>query len=202
MAKRIFDVTVTVTALVVLSLPLLFVALALKFFTPGPLFFRQTRVGRFGRHFQILKFRTMTAGVEGGVTIGQNPRITSIGVVLRKWKIDELPQLLNVLVGEMSLVGPRPEIPAFVSKYPPADLEKVLSVRPGLTDFASIRFRNENELLAEQTDPIGFYETVLIPAKLRYCRLYVSRASLRLDLYIIAMTAAAIVRDRFSDQGG
>jgi lipopolysaccharide/colanic/teichoic acid biosynthesis glycosyltransferase len=201
MAKRLFDLVVAVSALAALGIPLLLVALALKFSSPGPLFFQQTRVGRHGKSFRILKFRTMEDGSERGITIGGDPRITPIGAVLRKWKIDELPQLLNIVSGDMSLVGPRPEVPEFVSKYPPAEREKVLSVRPGLTDFASIRFRNESKLLANQSDPMDFYENVLIPAKLRYCCLYVNRSSLCLDLHIMVLTAAAIVHDRFLDEG-
>jgi len=200
MAKRLFDLFVAMSALAVLGIPLLLVAFALKVSSPGALFFKQTRVGRYGRPFQMLKFRTMDGGSERGITIGDDPKITPIGAVLRKWKIDELPQLINIVLGDMSLVGPRPEVPQFVAKYPPADREKVLSVRPGLTDFASIRFRDESKLLASQPDPMSFYENVLIPTKLRYCRLYVDKSSLCLDLHIMALTAAAIVHDRFRDE--
>ncbi|WP_442868243.1 sugar transferase [Bradyrhizobium sp. CCBAU 53415] len=197
MSKRLFDLTATLVGLSVLAIPLLVLAAIIKFYSPGPLFFRQVRAGRYGRPFQILKFRTMTPQPDAvrELTIGEDPRITSIGRILRKSKLDELPQLINVLRGDMSLVGPRPEVPEFVQKYSPADFRTVLSVRPGLTDFASIRFRNESELLAKQSDPVTYYENVIVPAKLRYSRFYVRRASVRLDLYIIISTIITIGRD-------
>jgi lipopolysaccharide/colanic/teichoic acid biosynthesis glycosyltransferase len=170
----------------------------IKATSPGPIFFRQIRVGRGGRPFSIYKFRTM---VESGpsalpkIGVGEPGSVTPVGRVLRRTKLDELPQLINVLAGTMNLVGPRPEIPEFVAKYSAEDQRIVLSVAPGLTDFASIRFRNEEVLLAAQKDPLAYYERVLMPAKLRYYRFYVRRASVGLDLYLIAQTILALGGD-------
>jgi lipopolysaccharide/colanic/teichoic acid biosynthesis glycosyltransferase len=133
-----------------------------------------------------------------GMTFGESGRVTPLGRALRTSKVDELPQLVNVLRGDMSLVGPRPELPEFVAKYSAADRAIVLSVAPGLADFASIRFRDESELLAGETDPQRTYEEVIMPAKLRYCRFYVRKASLRLDLYIIMRTVLVLIEDLIS----
>jgi lipopolysaccharide/colanic/teichoic acid biosynthesis glycosyltransferase len=197
MAKRLLDLTTAVLGLTIFAIPLVALAIAIKIDSPGPLIFAQLRVGQFGRTFRMFKFRTMIhqADMEGGITVKGDPRITPIGRILRKSKLDELPQLINVLLGNMSLVGPRPELPEFVEKYSPADFAIVLSVRPGLTDFASIRFRNENELLARQVDPVAYYENVIMPAKLRYYRFYVRRAGVRLDLYILMSTFVALGKD-------
>jgi lipopolysaccharide/colanic/teichoic acid biosynthesis glycosyltransferase len=197
MAKRLLDLTTAVLGLTIFAIPLVALAIAIKIDSPGPLIFAQLRVGQFGRTFRMFKFRTMIhqTDMEGGITVKGDPRITPIGRILRKSKLDELPQLINVLLGNMSLVGPRPELPEFVEKYSPADFAIVLSVRPGLTDFASIRFRNENELLARQVDPVAYYENVIMPAKLRYYRFYVRRAGVRLDLYILMSTFVALGKD-------
>jgi lipopolysaccharide/colanic/teichoic acid biosynthesis glycosyltransferase len=197
MAKRLLDLTTAVLGLTIFAIPLVALAIAIKIDSPGPLIFAQLRVGQFGRTFRMFKFRTMVpqTDMEGGITVQGDPRITPIGRILRKSKLDELPQLINVLLGNMSLVGPRPELPEFVEKYSPADFAIVLSVRPGLTDFASIRFRNENELLARQVNPVAYYENVIMPAKLRYYRFYVRRAGVRLDLYILMSTFVALGKD-------
>jgi lipopolysaccharide/colanic/teichoic acid biosynthesis glycosyltransferase len=197
MAKRLFDLVAAALGLAILAIPFAAVAIAIKIKSPGPLIFSQIRVGQFGRPFRMFKLRSMAqrTNAEIGITVSGDPRITSFGRFLRKSKLDELPQLINILLGDMSLVGPRPEVPEFVAKYSAHDFETVLSVRPGLTDFASIRFRNENELLAQQVDPIAYYEKVIIPAKLRYYRFYVRRASVRLDLYIIMSTFVALGKD-------
>lgn len=202
MAKRLFDLVASALGLAILAVPLALVAITIKIESPGPLIFSQMRVGQFGRHFRMFKFRTMANRANGtsGITVHGDPRITMFGRILRKSKLDELPQLINVLLGDMSVVGPRPEVPEFVEKYSLNDFEIVLSVRPGLTDFASIRFRNENGLLAQQVNPVAYYEKVLIPAKLRYYRFYVRRASLRLDLYIIMSTLAALGKDMLAAQ--
>ena len=199
MAKRFLDLMAAALGLAILVVPLAAVAIAIKLETPGPLFFSQLRVGQFGRPFRMFKLRTMMhrPDAEAGVTLSGDSRITMIGRFLRKSKFDELPQLINVLLGHMSLVGPRPEVPEFVAKYSPHDFETVLSVRPGLTDFASVRFRNENELLAQQTDPVAYYENVIMPAKLRYYRFYVRRASVWLDLYIIMSTLVALGKSMY-----
>ena len=197
MAKRLLDLLAAALGLVILAVPLAAVAIAIKIESPGPLIFSQLRVGRFGRPFRMFKLRTMAhrTNPEIGITVSGDSRITTIGRFLRKSKFDELPQLINILLGDMSLVGPRPEIPEFVAKYSPRDFETVLSVRPGLTDFASIKFRNENEILAQQVDPVAYYEEVIVPAKLRYYRFYVRHVSVRLDLYIITSTFVALGKD-------
>lgn len=197
-ARRLFNVLASVCGLVALAIPLVVTMVVIKATSPGPVFFRQVRVGRNGRLFHIYKFRTMFQGNPSAVPLvgtGEPASVTPVGSFLRRMKIDELPQLINVLVGNMSLVGPRPELPEFVAKYSSEDRRIVLSVLPGLTDFASIRFRNEDLLLARQKEPLAHYERVLMRAKLRYCRFYVRRASLGLDLYLIAQTIVALGSD-------
>ena len=197
--KRAFDVVVSGAGLVLLSPLLLAIAAWIKLDSRGPVFFRQERVGRHGVPFRIHKFRTMVvdASARGGeLTIGADPRITRAGLALRRTKLDELPQLIDVFVGTMSLVGPRPEVPRYVAMYPPAVREKVLSVRPGITDSASIEFRDESALLARSDDPEREYTQVVMPAKLRCAVDYVERASLWLDLLLIARTLKAIAWNR------
>jgi lipopolysaccharide/colanic/teichoic acid biosynthesis glycosyltransferase len=194
-ARRLFNVLASVCGLVALAIPFVVTMAVIKATSPGPVFFRQVRVGRNGRLFHIYKFRTMFESNPSAVPIvgaGEPASVTPVGGFLRRTKIDEFPQLINVLVGNMSLVGPRPELPEFVAKYSSEDRRIVLSVLPGLTDFASIRFRNEELLLSRQKEPFAYYERVLMRAKLRYCRLYVRRASLGLDLYLIAQTIVAL----------
>jgi lipopolysaccharide/colanic/teichoic acid biosynthesis glycosyltransferase len=197
MLRRFVSAAIAGIALFALAIPLLIVAVIIKLTSPGPVFFRQQRVGKFGRQFEILKFRTMIANAThlSAITIGRDERITPIGFFLRKTKIDELPQLLNVLKMEMNLVGPRPELPEYVRKYSAADRALILSVEPGLTDFASIRYRNESELLAGMINPLEYYERILIPRKLRYSRFYIRRANTRLDLYIIWLTFRSLLED-------
>ena len=197
MLRRILNVTVAGIALIVLAIPLLFVAIIIKLTSPGPALFRQQRVGKFGRQFDIFKFRTMIpdASHQSAITVGDDARVTRVGSFLRKTKIDELPQLINVLRGDMSLVGPRPELQEFVRKYSAADRKLIFSVEPGLTDFASIRYRDENELLGKADNPLEYYERVLIPRKLRYARFYVRRASIWLDFYVIGLTIRSLVGD-------
>ena len=199
MLKRILNATIAGVAVIALAAPLLVVALLIKLTSPGPVFFRQHRVGKFGRQFEILKFRTMTADSshQSEITIGRDARITPIGSFLRKTKIDELPQLINVLKGDMNLVGPRPELPEFVRKYSAAAREVVLSVEPGLTDFASIRYRDESQLLEGVDNPLEYYERILIPRKLRYSRFYIRRAGIRLDIYVIWLTIRSLFGDAF-----
>jgi lipopolysaccharide/colanic/teichoic acid biosynthesis glycosyltransferase len=195
---RLFNATLAATALVVLAIPLLVVAIAIKLSSRGPVFFRQVRVGYRGRPFRIYKFRTMEQECrtsESGTLFDDNRRATIVGRVLRDWKIDELPQLVNVLAGDMNIVGPRPEVPEFVGKYCEPDKSIILSASPGITDFASIRFRHEEQILARMLDPRAYYERVLMPSKLRYCRFYVRRANLRLNLYIIAQTVFVLSGD-------
>jgi lipopolysaccharide/colanic/teichoic acid biosynthesis glycosyltransferase len=196
MAKRLFDITLSLLALVLLCPLLLAVALWVRLDSPGPVLFRQQRVGRGGRLFGILKFRTMQVNAEAAglqITVGQDPRITSAGRWLRRSKLDELPQLLNVLRGEMSMVGPRPEVPRYVALYPADQRATVLSVRPGITDLASLAFRDESTLLARSTDPERTYVEEILPIKLLHACDYVARRSLWLDLRILALTALVLL---------
>jgi lipopolysaccharide/colanic/teichoic acid biosynthesis glycosyltransferase len=191
-AKRLFDVICSGVGLLLLSPLLLVAAVWVKLDSPGPVLFRQTRVGRFGVPFTIHKFRTMRTSAGAQITVGEDPRITRAGRLLRATKLDELPQLWDVLRGAMSLVGPRPEVPRYVALYP-ADLrEVVLSVRPGITDPASLRFRHESDLLAKAADPEREYVEVVMPTKLRLAADYVRSASLAGDLRLILATLGAL----------
>lgn len=194
MLKRAFDMAFSLVLLVLL-LPLLLVfALAVALTSPGGAFFRQVRVGRGGREFRLLKFRSMRPGSEakGQLTIGgRDPRITGVGYFLRKTKLDELPQLWNVLIGDMSVVGPRPEVPKYVALYT-EEQRHVLNVRPGITGMASIDYIDENELLARAADPEKAYVEEVMPAKLALDLRYVRERSLLLDLRIILATVSKV----------
>lgn len=196
--KRAFDIVVSFMALVLLSPLLVVVAFGVAFSSPGGVLFRQVRVGRGGREFRLLKFRTMRPGSEarGQLTVGMDdPRITGIGGWLRRSKLDELPQLWNVLTGEMSLVGPRPEVPRYVALYTP-DQRRVLTLRPGITSMASMAYIDENVLLARSTDPERSYREEVLPAKLAMELRYLEERSLRLDLRIVMATLARVLRRR------
>lgn len=196
MAKRLFDIGFAVLALLLLGPLLLAVALWVRLDSPGPVLFRQQRVGQGGRLFGIVKFRTMRPDAEAAgpqITIGQDARITRAGAWLRRSKLDELPQFLNVLRGDMSVVGPRPEVPRYVALYPAEVRETVLSVRPGITDLASIEFRDESALLAHSSDPERTYVEQILPAKLLHAQRYVRTHSLWLDLRIIGRTVLAVL---------
>jgi lipopolysaccharide/colanic/teichoic acid biosynthesis glycosyltransferase len=196
-AKRAFDLLASLIGLVLLSPLLLLIALAIKLDSTGPVFYRQQRVGRHGRPFRIHKFRTMVDAPEGAgplITVGADPRITRVGAWLRRGKLDELAQLIDVVQGTMSLVGPRPEVPRYVALYP-ADLrEAVLSVRPGITDPASIAFRDEAGRLARAADPEREYIEVVLPQKLRHAVAYARSASLASDLGVLLRTLAALLK--------
>jgi lipopolysaccharide/colanic/teichoic acid biosynthesis glycosyltransferase len=197
MMKRSFDLVVSVCGLITAAPVMLIVALLLLCTRDGPVLFRQTRVGRHGVSFTLYKFRTMRAAsakIDRQVTVGADARITPLGGILRKSKVDELPQLWNVLRGEMSLVGPRPETPEFVALYPTQLRDIILSVRPGITDAASIKYRNESDLLALVPDPIAHYEAVIMPDKLHIAASYVQNHSFWGDLCIIARTVLVVVR--------
>lgn len=171
------------------------IALAIRLESPGPVFFRQERVGRHGIPFRIFKFRTMTLGPPSGaipLTVAGDQRITRLGGFLRRTKLDELAQLIDVFRGTMSLVGPRPEVPRYVEHYPPQWRARLLSVRPGITDFASVRYRNENELLANASDPEQEYINVVLPSKLRYALQYVDNPSLGSDLHVLGLTLRTV----------
>jgi len=196
-AKRSLDVVLSLAALAVAALPLAAVAIWVRFDSPGPILFRQIRVGRGGRPFHIHKFRTMRVGAdrEGLLTVGGDSRITRSGRVLRKLKIDELPQLFDVLVGNMSLVGPRPNVSRETDLYT-AEERKMLDVRPGITDMASIAFSDEEELLASMPNPHLAYDQFVRPWKSRLGLFYVSYGDLGLDLQLIVLTAFAVVSRR------
>ncbi len=188
--KRRFDIVAAALGIIVLSPLWLAVALLIKLTSPGPIFFRQERVGRHFLRFQIYKFRTMVHEADRRgrpITVGADPRVTSLGRFLRASKIDEFPQLLNVLKGEMSLVGPRPEVPLYVELYR-QNYEEVLQMRPGITDLASIRYRHEAELLGASADPEIEYVMHLLPIKIRLGKEYARRSSFWLDLVILWRT--------------
>ncbi|HOZ83344.1 MAG TPA: sugar transferase [Bacteroidia bacterium] len=193
--KRCFDIIVSLIAIIILLPILLLIALWIKIDSRGSIIYKQIRVGKGGRDFGIFKFRTMhpDSDIKGLLTVGgRDPRITNAGYLLRKYKLDELPQLFNVLKGDMSLVGPRPEVRKYVSRYSDEQL-KVLSVKPGITDFASIHYSNENEILAKSANPEQTYVQEIMPHKLALNLKYIQEASLMTDLKIIAATVMKIV---------
>lgn len=194
MAKRLFDIVASAIGLLLLSPLLLLAAVWIKLDSPGPALFRQTRVGRYGVPFTIHKFRTMRVEPGAAITVGADPRITHPGHFLRQTKLDELPQLWDVLRGAMSLVGPRPELPRYVVLYPAEMRERVLAVRPGITDPASLAFSHEAELLAAASDPEREYREVVMPAKLKLSADYAAHASLATDLRLIFATLARVAR--------
>lgn len=194
MTKRLFDVMVAGAALLIIWPLLLVIALTIKLDSSGPVFFRQVRVGRHGVPFRLFKFRTMALGGGGPeITIGDDARITRVGAVLRRYKLDELPQLIDVLRGTMSLVGPRPEVPRYVERYSPEQRNHVLSVRPGITDFASLKYRNESELLAKAANPEREYLEVIMPEKLRVAGNYIDHSSFQADLRLLGLTVRTVL---------
>ncbi|MBE3550226.1 MAG: glycosyltransferase [Brockia lithotrophica] len=195
-SKRLFDLFWSALGLLLLFPVFLGIALAIKFDDGGPVFFRQRRIGYRGRPFAMWKFRTMVVDAEqkgGLLTVGRDPRVTRVGYWLRKTKLDELPQLWNVLKGEMSLVGPRPEVPQYVALYT-EEQRRVLELVPGITDPASIRFRHENELLAQSPDPERTYVEVVMPEKIRLNLEYARRATVWSDFAVILQTFLALLR--------
>lgn len=194
MGKRCFDIVCAALGLMILSPLFLLIALAIVCDSKGPIFYRQTRVGRGNRDFTILKFRSMyvDSDQQGLLTIGgHDARVTRIGYLIRKYKLDELPQLINVLVGDMSFVGPRPEVRKYVNLYNEEQLH-VLDIRPGITDAASIKYRHENELLSAQTDPESYYTQVIMPDKLAINLAYVRHHSIGGDIQLIMNTIKSI----------
>jgi len=190
LAKRLFDIFWATFGLILLWPVFLAVALLCKLEDRGPVFFRQERIGWKGRPFQIWKFRTMVVDAERlgpSITVGGDPRITRIGRWLRQSKLDELPQLINVLLGEMSLVGPRPEVPFYVGMYS-EEQRRVLDLRPGITDLASIKFRRESDLLATAEDPGRSYLEEIMPEKIQINLRYATQAGLLQDFKVILMT--------------
>ena len=200
MLKRLFDIFASGIGLLLISPPMFLVAVAVKFTSAGPVFFRQERIGRGGRPFFILKFRSMVADAPkkgGQITCGDDPRITPIGKWLRKSKIDELPQLFNVLKGDMSIVGPRPEVRRYVEMFQ-EDYDVILQVRPGITDLASIKYHDEAAILGQAANPEEEYVRCVLPEKIRLAKEYVARRSFWLDLTVIFGTLGRLAHDRLS----
>lgn len=200
MAKRTFDLLVASLVLAVISPLLLLVAAIVRLDSPGPVLFRQERVGRHGVPFRIHKFRTMRHQPHEApglpITVGDDARVTRSGRWLRRMRLDELPQLLDVLAGSMSLVGPRPEVPRYVALYPPELRERALAVRPGITDPASLEFVDEAELLARAADPEREYVEVILPRKLLCAAEYAERATLASDLGVLLRTLRVLAGAR------
>lgn len=193
--KRIFDIVASGIGLILLSPLFIILTIWIKCDSIGPVFYKQVRVGRNNMDFQLFKFRSMRVGSDkkGLITVGgHDPRITRSGYYIRKYKLDEFPQLINVFKGDMSLVGPRPEVRKYVDMYTEEQMH-VLDVRPGITDLASIRYRNENELLERVNDPDKYYVEVIMPDKLRINLEYVARHSFTFDIRLIFQTFRAIV---------
>lgn len=196
-AKRLFDWLASTFGLLLLAPILLVLAVWIKLDSRGPVFFRQERVGLGGSLFRIHKFRTMVTDAERlglQITVGADARVTRVGQWLRKYKLDELPQLLDVWLGHMSLVGPRPEVPRYVACYPVHVRDIVLSVRPGITDRASIEFKDENEILGRASDPNQAYINEVLPIKLKYYVEYVETRSFLGDVVLIFRTVVALIR--------
>lgn len=198
MVKRGFDIVFSALGLLAVSPLLLLLGAWILLEGDGPVFFRQKRIGRYGRPFDLIKFRTMVPddgrGGEIGVTMSGHPRVKrASGRFLRKTKLDELPQLWNVLRGDMSFVGPRPELERYTRLYPAGDREEVLSVRPGITDWAALRFSHEEEMMADCQDPEAFYVERILPAKVALYRAYVRNRSFWYDLGLILLTVFALL---------
>ena len=196
--KRTFDMIASGLGLIVLSPLFLILAVWIKLDSKGPVFYRQVRVGRHNKDFRIFKFRSMRVGADKGslVTIGgRDPRVTRSGYWIRKFKLDELPQLINVFIGDMSLVGPRPEVRHYVDYWTPEQMH-VLDVRPGITDPASIKFRNENELMEKAENPEKYYIEVIMQEKIKRYLEYVEKHSFLYDIGLIFQTFWVIVSER------
>lgn len=194
--KRCFDLLVSLGGLVVLFPVFVLLAFLIKVDSVGPVFFCQRRVGKLCAPFQIYKFRTMVdnpTDIGSSITLDRDPRITKVGRALRKYKLDELPQLINVFLGDMSLVGPRPEVPKYVDAYDENDKNLIFSIKPGITDNASIEFRNESILIKNQNDVDKFYIEKILPVKLNFHREYIEKRSLWLDIKIIVKTIYLIL---------
>jgi len=196
MAKRLFDVVFSLAGLVALAPVLVAAAALVRLTSPGPALFRQERIGRGFRPFTIYKFRTMVVNAPrlgAAITCGEDPRITRVGRLLRKTKIDELPQLYNVLRGDMSFVGPRPEVSRYVDMFP-EEYREILAVRPGITDLASIIYRDEAAILGRAADPQAEYVERILPHKIRLAKEYRRRSSVLFDIGLILQTLLAVVR--------
>jgi lipopolysaccharide/colanic/teichoic acid biosynthesis glycosyltransferase len=191
--KRLFDAMASAVGLIVLAPCMVPIAAAVRLSSPGPILFRHERVGRHWRRFKVLKFRTMRNGASGReITAGGDSRVTSVGRFLRRTKLDEIPQLWNVVVGDMSLVGPRPEVERYVEMFRD-DYREILKVRPGITDLAAIEYRHEEDVLARAADPEKEYREVVLPAKIVLYHRYIANQSLWMDLTILAKTMATVL---------
>lgn len=195
MLKRIFDITLSLLGLILLLPFMLIIAILIKIDSKGSVFFKQVRVTKNGREFKIFKYRTMRVGSDkySQITVGKDDRITKIGLFLRKYKLDEIPQLINVFIGDMSLVGPRPEVPKYVALYTEEQRE-ILKVRAGITDYASIEFSNENDILADEADPEKAYIEKIMPRKIELNKKYLSEISVITDIKIILLTIEKILK--------
>ena len=195
MLKRIFDIISTLFGLILLAPFMIIIAILIKIDSKGPVFFKQVRVTKNGREFKIFKYRTMRVGSDkySQITVGKDSRITKVGDFLRRYKLDEIPQLINVLLGDMSLVGPRPEVPKYVALYTEEQRE-ILKVRAGITDYASIEFSNENDILVNETDPEKAYIEKIMPRKIELNKKYLSEISVMTDIKIILLTIKKILK--------
>ena len=195
MLKRIFDIILSLFGLIILLPFMLIIAILIKLDSKGPVFFKQVRVTKNEREFKIFKYRTMRVGSDkySQITVGKDNRITKVGVFLRKYKLDEIPQLINVLIGDMSLVGPRPEVPKYVALYTDEQKE-ILKVRAGITDYASIEFSDENDLLASEEDPEKAYIEKVMPKKIELNKKYITEISILTDIKIILLTIKKILK--------
>jgi len=195
LAKRMMDIVLSAFLLLIFSPVILIISVVLVIDSRGGAFFTHPRVGKNGKHFPIYKFRTMIVREPGdsSITKRDDVRITSPGRFLRNWKLDEIPSLWNVIIGNMSIVGPRPDVPEYVAKYSSRQLG-VLSVRPGLTDFATMKYFNEADALSEADEPEDYYERVILPAKLDLALGYIRRRSLLVDIFVIWKTAMIVLR--------
>lgn len=188
--KRGFDFIASTIGFILISPILVIISVLIKLTSKGPILFKQKRVGRYGKEFNILKFRTMVVNAEKlgkQITVGKDSRITKVGAFLRKYKFDELPQLINVIKGDMSLVGPRPEVPKYVELYNEKQ-RRVLDVRPGITDYASIEYRDENSILGRVDNPEEYYINVIMPHKIDLNMKYIEKNNVLIDIEIIFKT--------------
>jgi len=202
MVKRLFDLVISLVGIVILSPVMAIIAILIKLNSPGPIVYAGHRVGKGGKPFRLLKFRTMVVNADkigGPSTSDDDPRVTKIGHILRRYKLDEIPQLFNVLKGEMSLVGPRPEVAAEVALYSPEE-RNLLNVAPGITDWASIRFHNEGEILKGSADPHRTYQEKIRPEKIRLGLEYVQEHSFFVDVKILLSTFGTLVKTRVKSQ--
>jgi lipopolysaccharide/colanic/teichoic acid biosynthesis glycosyltransferase len=198
-SKRGLDILASVLGLILLLPAFLVIGLAIRIDSAGPILFRQLRVGRHGRHFWMYKFRSMAAGqshFRAPITLDKDPRVTRVGAFLRASKIDELPQLLNVLIGDMSLVGPRPEVPELFAYYSPAQQMAFLAIRPGMTDYASLLLRNESSFLSRAEDYLSIYRQRLMPIKYQLCERYLREMSFQADIRIVCATLFSLISHR------